>query len=70
MGLTAEAVAKEYNVTREDQDEFAFNSHQKALHAIKNSYFESGIVPITVNETYLDKNEKKQEKKYLSHHFL
>src|SRR3982751_3726498 len=47
MGLTAEAVAKEYNVNREDQDEFSFNSHQKAINAIKNGYFKNGILPGT-----------------------
>src|SRR5947207_14787824 len=48
MGLTAEAVAKDYNVNREQQDEFSFNSHQKAINAIKNGYFKSGILPVTV----------------------
>src|SRR4029077_5847078 len=57
MGLTAEAVAKEYNISREDQDIFAYNSHRKALHAIENSYFKPGILPISVAEVYLsDKN--------------
>ena len=56
MGLTAEAVAKEYNVSREDQDEFAYQSHQKAIAAIQNGYLTSGVLPITVNETYLDEN--------------
>src|SRR5690606_21313395 len=50
MGLTAEAVAKEFNVSREDQDAFALHSHQKAATAIKEGYFQSGIVPITVTE--------------------
>src|SRR6187551_614071 len=48
MGLTAEAVAKEFNVNREDQDMFAFNSHKKAINAIKNGYFKTGILPIPV----------------------
>jgi len=65
MGLTAEAVVKKWNISREDQDEFAFNSHKKALNAIEKGYFESGIVPITVKETYLDENEKKQEREYV-----
>ena len=65
MGLTAEAVAKKWNISRADQDEFAFNSHQKALNAIEKGYFKSGIVPITVKETYLDKNEKRQEREYV-----
>src|SRR6266576_3451067 len=46
MGLTAEAVAKEYNVSREAQDEFSFYSHRKALNAISNGYFKSGIMPM------------------------
>lgn len=65
MGLTAEAVAKEYNVTREQQDEFSFHSHQKALNAIKSGYFKSGILPVTVEETYLDKDLKKQKKSFV-----
>src|SRR5690606_30983900 len=48
MGFTAEAVAKEYQVSREDQDAFSFASHQKALNAIKNGFFKDDIVPITV----------------------
>ena len=65
MGLTAEAVANKWKISRKDQDEFAFNSHQKALNAIEKGYFKSGIVPITVKETYLDKNEKRQEREYV-----
>ncbi len=65
MGLTAEAVAKEYNVNREDQDEFSFNSHQKAIAAIKNGHLKAGVLPITVNETYLDTNMKKQTRSYV-----
>jgi acetyl-CoA acyltransferase len=60
MGLTAEAVAKEYKVSREDQDIFAFNSHQKAVKAIKENKFKDEIVPVEVHETYLDENEKKK----------
>jgi acetyl-CoA acyltransferase len=62
MGLTAEAVAKDYNVTREEQDEFAYNSHQKALNAIKEGYFKGQITPITIKEKFLDANEEMQEK--------
>ncbi|WP_114781983.1 thiolase family protein [Botryobacter ruber] len=65
MGLTAEAVAKDYNVSREDQDEFAYKSHQKALNAIQNGYFKEQIVPITVEETYLDENGKKKTHSYV-----
>ncbi|UAY52519.1 acetyl-CoA C-acyltransferase [Ferruginibacter albus] len=65
MGLTAEAVAKEYNVNREDQDEFSFKSHQKAANAIQNGYFKSGILPITVEDVFVDTNGKRQTKKYI-----
>jgi acetyl-CoA acyltransferase len=65
MGLTAEAVAKEYNVNREDQDEFAYNSHKKALNAIANGYFKDGILPINVEEVYLDEKGKKQKRNYV-----
>lgn len=65
MGLTAEAVAKEYKVSREDQDEFSYNSHQKAINAIKNGHFKSGILPINVEQVYLDENGKKQKKNYI-----
>ena len=65
MGLTAEAVAKEYNVSRADQDEFSFQSHQKAIAAIQNGYFKSGILPINVEETYLDNKGKKQKRNYV-----
>jgi len=65
MGLTAEAVAKEYHVSREAQDEFSFHSHQKALHAIKNGYFTSGILPINVEEVYVDEKGKKQKRNYV-----
>jgi acetyl-CoA acyltransferase len=65
MGLTAEAVAKEYNVSREQQDEFSLHSHQKALNAIKNGYFKSGILPMTVEQVYVDENFKKQKKTFV-----
>lgn len=65
MGLTAEAVAKEYHVSREDQDLFSYNSHLKAGNAIKNGFFQSGILPITVNEVYLDGKNKKQQRNYV-----
>jgi len=63
MGLTAEAVAKDYKVSREDQDQFSYQSHQKAIKAIKNGYFTAGILPITVEEVALDAKGKKQVKK-------
>ena len=62
MGLTAEAVAKEYNVTREDQDAFALHSHQKAKHAIDNGYFKNGILPISVEQVYVDEKNKRKTK--------
>src|ERR1700712_582118 len=64
MGLTAEAVAKEYNVSREDQDLFSYNSHQKAINAIKNGYFKDGILPLTVDEVYVDEKGKRQKRSY------
>ena len=63
MGLTAEAVAREYNVSREDQDQFGYESHMKALAAIKNNAFEGEIVPIEVEEVFV-KDDKKQTRKY------
>src|SRR3954471_2290777 len=65
MGLTAEAVAKEYDVNREDQDEFSYNSHVKAGNAIKEGYFKPGILPINVNEVFLDGKGKKQQRSYV-----
>lgn len=65
MGLTAEAVAKEFNVSRADQDEFAFHSHRKAKTAIENGYFKSGILPITVEETYINEKGKKAVRNYI-----
>ena len=65
MGLTAEAVANEFNVSREAQDEFAYQSHVKAKNAIDNGYFKSGILPITVNETYLNEKGKKATRNYI-----
>jgi len=65
MGLTAEAVAKEYKVSREDQDAFSLKSHEKAVHAIKNGHLKDGVLPITVNENYLDANLKKKTRSYV-----
>jgi acetyl-CoA acyltransferase len=58
MGLTAEAVANDYNISREDQDAFAMESHMRAAAAIDAGRFATGIAPITVDETYLDKDER------------
>ncbi|MFT4695403.1 MAG: acetyl-CoA acyltransferase [Urechidicola sp.] len=65
MGLTAEAVANQYGVTREMQDEFAVNSHAKAEKAIDSGRFKGDIVPIFVDETYLDENEKQQTRQII-----
>ena len=65
MGLTAEAVASEYKVSREDQDAFAVQSHLRAAAAIDSGAFASGIAPITVNEVYLDAQEKRQERQHV-----
>ena len=62
MGLTAEEVANQYSVSREDQDKFAYESHQKAVKALEENKFDSQIAPITVNEVYLDENLKKKER--------
>lgn len=64
MGLTAEAVAKEYQVSREDQDQFSYQSHMKAARAIQEGYFKKGILPITVDEVYLDDKGKKQTRQF------
>jgi acetyl-CoA acyltransferase len=65
MGLTAEAVAKEYNVSREDQDVFSYNSHKKAINAIQQGYFKPGILPVTVEQVYVDENGRKKTKSYV-----
>jgi acetyl-CoA acyltransferase len=65
MGLTAEAVAKEFKVSREEQDEFSYQSHRKALNAISKGYFKDGILPMNVEEIYLDDKGKKQKKNYV-----
>lgn len=65
MGLTAEAVAREYNVSREDQDAFGFNSHQKAIKAIKEGKFKNEIVPVTITETFIDETGKKKSRDFV-----
>ena len=64
MGLTAEAVANEYSVSREDQDAFAMASHQKAKQAIDNGHFKKGIMPIEITETYINEKNKKATRNY------
>ena len=66
MGLTAEAVANDYKITRQDQDEFSYNSHQKAIKAIQGGKFAKSIVPVTVEETYVDAaTGKKKTRSYV-----
>ena len=65
MGLTAEAVANEFNISREDQDAFALASHQKAKAAIENGYFKKGILPIEVTETFVNEKNKRATKSYI-----
>ena len=62
MGLTAEQVAKEYKISRESQDVFAYESHQKAIKALEGEKFKSQIAPISVKEIYLDENLKRNER--------
>jgi acetyl-CoA acyltransferase len=65
MGLTAEAVAKEYKISREEQDQFSFDSHQKAIAAIQQGHFKNGILPITIEEVYLDQKRKRQKRSFV-----
>lgn len=60
MGLTAEAVAQKYEISREDQDRFSVNSHKKAAEALKQGYFQNSIVPIEVNEVWVENDERKE----------
>jgi len=64
MGLTAEAVAEKYKISRQDQDQFAYNSHQKALKAQIEGKFDKQIVPISVEQTFINQNGKKETKSY------
>jgi len=65
MGLTAEEVAKVYKVSREDQDVFSYNSHQKAIAAIKAGKFKDEIVPVKITETYLDEKDKRKTRDFI-----
>jgi acetyl-CoA acyltransferase len=65
MGLTAEAVAKEYHISRDEQDQFAYQSHQKAISAIKEGRFKDQIVPVNVMETYVDEDGRKKTREFL-----
>lgn len=64
MGLTAEAVAKDFKISREEQDAFAYESHRRALNAIDTGLFKEDIVPIEVEEIFVDENNQRQSKKY------
>ncbi len=65
MGLTAEILAAQMNITREEQDEFALSSHKKAVNAIDKGFFREEILPVCVKETYLDEAEKKQTREFI-----
>lgn len=64
MGLTAEKLAKKYNIKREDSDLFSFNSHQKAIKAIEKNFFKKEIVPINVEEVFVNNEGKKESKSW------
>jgi acetyl-CoA acyltransferase len=65
MGHTAEAVGEKYNVSRQDQDEFSFRSHQKAIAAQQQGFFKDEIVPVTVKETFVDEKGKKKTREFV-----
>lgn len=65
MGLTAEQVAKDFNVSREDQDAFAFRSHQRAINAIREGYFKPGILPVTVKDVYINEKGKRVSREFV-----
>ncbi|MFN3939357.1 MAG: acetyl-CoA C-acyltransferase, partial [Chitinophagales bacterium] len=65
MGITAEEVAKDFHITREEADVFSFHSHQKAIHAIESGFFKAGIAPIEVTEIFVNEKNKRAEKKYI-----
>lgn len=65
MGLTAEEVAKDYGITREQQDLFSYRSHQRAINAIQQGYFKNGILPIKIKEVYLNDKNKRAEREWI-----
>ena len=65
MGTTAEAIVDKYKISREDQDEFAYNSHMKAINALKENLFKDDIIPYTITETLLNNKEKREERTYI-----
>ncbi|MBR9998642.1 MAG: acetyl-CoA C-acyltransferase, partial [Cyclobacteriaceae bacterium] len=64
MGLTAEEVAKKYGISRQDQDEFAYQSHRKAVHAIEQGFFREEIIPVEVKETFINEAGQKETRSY------
>jgi acetyl-CoA acyltransferase len=65
MGLTAEEVSKDYNITRDDMDEFSYQSHQKAIKAIQEGKFKDEIVPVSVSETYVDEEGRRKQREFV-----
>lgn len=65
MGLTAEQVATDYKVSREEQDSFAYSSHRKAINAIEQGYFKKGILPVNVKEVYVNEKNKRSEREFV-----
>jgi acetyl-CoA acyltransferase len=65
MGLTAEEVAKQYKISREEQDQFSYESHMKAAAAWKEGKFKDEVVPVTVKEIYVDENNKKKTREFV-----
>ena len=65
MGTTAEAIVEKYGITREDQDEFSYNSHMKAINALKENLFKDDIIPYTIKETFLNNKEEREERTYI-----
>src|SRR5688572_8154749 len=65
MGLTAEQIAAQYKISREDQDKFAYESHMKAVKAQKEGKFKDEIIPVTTKEIYVDETNKKKTREFV-----
>src|SRR5258705_3418090 len=65
MGLTAEEISKQFKISREEQDQFSYESHMKAAAAWKAGKFKDEVVPITVKEVFVDENMKKKTREYI-----
>ncbi len=65
MGTTAEAIVEKYKITRDDQDEFSYNSHMKAIKALKENLFQDDIIPYTITETLLNNKEEREQRTYI-----